>query len=333
VYNVNQPSGGSDPEDILTAKKRGPLSLRALDRCVTLEDFETMALLTPGTGIKTARAVKGDSPLEVEVYVATEGANPIPDGKWFDSLQNGFGTLGVVGRWLNGKKPVPTRLSILKPTVVNLFMEANVFVYPNLLRQTVEFDVDQALQVLFNRVTDDFGESVPLSAVIQAIENTRGVDYVNVTAFHRLPEMRYLKGNEESFESATLTISNMTTQMVREVYNIEWLNENTYLLRRADGSLVTSSDGQEGSYFVNVTNQIANFNDNPSNNQPSQEDQFSISIDTGLITPLNGDTWEFSVDNYLSNIEARAHEIIVAPVQSDGRLNRDQFSMIYQGGI
>lgn len=333
VYNVNQPSGGSDPEDLVTAKKRGPLSLRALDRCVTLEDFETMALQTPGVGVKTARAVKGDSPIEVEVYVAVQGSNPIPDGKWFDSLQNGFGTVGAIGRWLNQKKPVPTRLSILRPTAVNPFMEATVYVYPNLLRQTVEFDVDVALQVLFNRITDEFGETIPLSALIQSIENTRGVDYVNVSAFHRLPQMRLISGDEDAFDSASLIISNLNAQMTREVYTVEWLNENTYQLRRGDGNLVTTVNGNEATYEANTSYQVSNFNDNPSNNEPSQEDQFTFSITTGLTLPSNGSNWEFSVDNYLSNIETRPHEIIVAPVQSDGRLNRDQFRITYQGGI
>lgn len=333
VYNVNQPSGGSDPEDLVTAKKRGPLSLRALDRCVTLEDFETMALLTPGVGVKTARAVKGDSPIEVEVYVAVQGSNPIPDGRWFDSLQNGFGTVGAIGRWLNQKKPVPTRLSILRPTAVNPFMEATVYVYPNLLRQTVEFDVDVALQVLFNRITDEFGETIPLSALIQSIENTRGVDYVNVSAFHRLPQIRLISGDEDAFDSSSLVVTNMNAQMTREVYTVEWLNQNTYQLRRGDGNLVTTIIGEDATYTTNTSYQVSNFNDNPSNNEPGQEDQFTLSITTGLTLPSNGNTWEFSVDNYLSNIETRPHEIIVAPVQNDGRLNRDQFRITYQGGI
>jgi hypothetical protein len=145
VYNAYQPSGGADPESLATAKKNGPLSLRALDRCVTLEDFETMAKLTPSVGIRTARAVQGESPLEVVVYVATEGDNPIPSGKWYSELQNGYGDIGVVGRYLNGKKPVPTRLSIYAPTAVNPYFEATVYVHHNLRRDTVKADVDIAL--------------------------------------------------------------------------------------------------------------------------------------------------------------------------------------------
>lgn len=333
VYNVNQPSGGSDPEDINTAKKRGPLTLRALDRCITLEDFETMALLTPGRGIRTARAVQGDSPLEVEVYVASQGDNPIPDGRWYQSLQNGYGTIGAVGRWLNSKKPIPTRLSILKPTAVNPYVEATIHVYPNLLRQTVEFDVDQALQVLFNQITEDFGEDIPMSAVIQSIENTRGVDYVNLTAFHRIPRIRFIEGNEDAFDGAVFSITDMSSQMKRQTYHIIWLNNDSYQLQRVGGQRVSDQNGVVETYAAGASYLISSYNDNPEENEPSQEYQFNISVSTGLVTPGAGDMWEFSVDNYLGNIEASAHEIVVAPLQNDGRLNSSQFNLTYQGGI
>ena len=65
-----------------------------------------------------------------------------------------------MGRWLNQKKPVPTVLNVLAPTAINPYFEAVVYVYPNLLRQTVEFDVDLSLQALFNQITTDFGEGV-----------------------------------------------------------------------------------------------------------------------------------------------------------------------------
>lgn len=333
VYNVNQPTGGSDPESVLKAKKNGPKSLRALDRCVTLEDFETMAILTPGMGIRTARAVQGNSPIDVEVYVASEGDNPIPNGRWFSTIQSGWGTIGAVGRWLNEKKPVPTRLSILAPTAVNPYLEAAIYVYPNLLRQTIEFDVDLALQALFNEITSDFGEDVPLSAVIQAIENTRGVDYVNVTAFHRLPEMRYLYGNEDAFESATLSIDNMTNQMIREVYQIEWVNSVNFQLRLSSGELLKDNQSNILSFAKDISHIITFYNPNHLGNEPEQQVQFRINVTLGPVSPNQGDIWEFSVDNYIGNIETRAHEILVAPLQNDGRLNPSQFSLAYYGGI
>jgi len=334
VYNANQPSGGSDPEDIYTAKKKAPLSLRALDRCVTLNDFEIMSQRTPGLSIRTARATQGDSPLDVNIYVATEGDNPVPNGRWYDQLQNGWGAIGAVGRWLNQKKPVPTRIKVLAPTVVNPYLEAEVFVYPNLLRQTVEFDVDQTLQVLFNEITSEFGQDIPLSRIIQAIENTRGVDYVNVRSFHRLPSLRYLRGNENSFEGVSLSITNMSPQMTRGTYHIEWLNDASYQVRAVDrNELITDENGDTLLLISGVNGSIAFYNSRAIDTELRQENQFDLYLEVGGILPRAGDTWEFSVDNYLGNIETKDHEIVVSPIQSDGRLNTDQFKLTYLGGI
>jgi len=334
VFNISQPSGGADPESLATAKKNAPLSLRALDRCVTLEDFESMAKQTPGVGIRTARAVKGDSPLEVELYVATEGANPVPSGEWFPELQNGYGDIGAVGRFLNTKKPVPTRLSIYAPTAVNPFFQATVYVHHNLRSDTVKADVDIALQSLFNQITDDFGEGIPLSAILQTIENSRGVDYVNAEAFHRLPEMRWLQGNRDSFDGAGLTIDGLNEQTIRQKYQIEWLNQSTYHLRAIDKDiLVKDLNGVVNTFNEGAVSLVSFFNDNQLDTEPNQEEQFSIKIDAGTNTPALGDIWEFSVDDYLGNIESEPHEIVVSPIGNDGRLNSDQIVLTYEGGI
>ena len=76
-----------------------------------------------------------------------------------------------------------------------------------------------------------------------------------------------------------------------------------------------------------------NYNFNNSATDPAQEYQFRLSINTGPVSPNGGDIWEFSVDNYLGNIETREHEILVAPLQSDGRLNSTQISLNFFGGI
>ena len=333
VYNVSQPSGGSDPEDVSVAKKRAPLTLRALDRCVTLEDFEAMALKTPGKGVRSARAVQGRSPLEVEVYIATEGDNPIPDGRWYESIQNGWGTLGEVGRWLNQKKPVPTRISVLAPTTVNLYLEAAIHVFPNLLRQTVEFDVDIALQGLINKLTNEFDENIPLSQIIQVIENTRGVDFVNVTSLHRIPTLRWRAGNEDAFVGADITLFDINEEMVRKTYQVEWQSGTTYIVRVSNADLIKDDNGQVIVFGSGATTQVSYYNTNASSDQLREEKQFGLSISVGGVAPTIGDIWEFSTDNYLGNIETKPYEIIVSPLRNDGRLEPSQFNLTYVGGI
>jgi len=137
--------------------------------------------------------VQGESPLEVVVYVATEGDNPIPSGQWYSELQNGYGDIGAVGRYLNGKKPVPTRLSIYAPTAVNPYFEATVYVHHNLRRDTVKADVDIALQSLFNQITNDFGDGIP-HAIIPWINNS---NYADTMEFMKLTDAQVVFGHFE----------------------------------------------------------------------------------------------------------------------------------------
>ena len=335
VYNVRQPSGGSEPETLLEAKRKGPRSLRALDRCVTLDDFESMALLTPGGSIRAARALQGDSPIDVTVYVATQGQSPIPSGRWYPAIQAGSGLIGAVGRWLNEKKPAPTRLSVEAPTVVNPYLSAEVHVYPNLLRQTVAFDVDVALQVLFNSITDDFGEGVALSAISQAIENVRGVDYVNVNEFHRIPVARLISGDEDAFDGATFSIEGITEHVLRQTYTINWTSSNTFYLNGSSSGDIKTESGARQSFDANgTTQQVIFYYSNPVDTQAAQEVQFTINIDLHPNDqPSSGDVWEFSVDDYLGNLEAQAHEIVVATVTNSGTLDSSQINLTFVGGI
>jgi len=334
VYNVVQPSGGSDEEDVDTAKKQGPLTLRALDRCVTLGDFEAMALKVPGGGLRAAKAKRGKSPIEVDLYIATEGDSPIPSGRWYSDIQNGFGLIGAVGRWLNQKKPVPTILNVLPPTPIQPYFEAIIYLYDNVIRQNIVYEVDSSLQNLLFSTTEDFGDGLVLSAVIQAVENTRGVDYLDALAFYRIPALRYISGNENSLDDTLVTIDDFSEQTIRATYQIVWHNFQKFSLRR-DGAFVRNSDGINSVYDASAPNVIDLVNESRNlDNEPDVFEQFVLTITVGSIhLPNGGDVWEFSVDRYLDNIEAQDYEIVTAPLNDAGFLNETNFKLTFVGGI
>lgn len=333
VYNIAQPSGGKDPETITQAKKQGPLSLRALDRCVTLQDFETMAVQTPGGGIRTARASQGDTPLEVNVYVAAEGTNPIPSGRWYSSINSGYGLIGAVGRWLSQKKPVPTVLNVMAPTSINPYLRATIYVYDNVLVETARQSIESALKTLFQKVTDDFGEGVALSAVIQTIENTRGINYVDVHQFHRRPSARLLYGYEDAFDAATVNVYKQTTQIKADTYTVLWVTQNSYKLQGSSGSYIKTETGADQVFNTNEDVVASIYNSSPTEVEAKRLEQFTINITLGADLPQVGDLWAFSVDDYLGNIDAADYEIVVVPSTADGSLNTDLFNLTYVGGI
>ena len=332
VYNPNQPSGGTDPETVQEAKKNGPRSLRALDRCVTLDDYESMALLTPGGGVKAARAVTGESPLDVDLYISMGGTNPVPNGSWYPAIQAGFGVIGAVGRFINDKKPAPTRLSVFPPTVVNPYIQAIVYVHTNMLRQTVELQVDLALQVLFNTITDEFGEDVPLSSITQVIENTQGVNYVDITAFHRKPELKLVQGDKDTVEATTFTITD-NVKMKKQKYTLNWISSNSFNLTGDTLGAVKDASGNLAVFTDNAVQPVIYYNLSDSETA-SQDTHFSLNLVFAANPVVSaGDIWEFSVDNYLGNIETAPHEIVVAPVDSTGRITSTCANLTYTGGI
>ena len=84
---------------------------------------------------------------------------------------------------------------------------------------------------------------------MQSIENTRGVDYVDVVASHRLPNMRFISGNLDAFDGASLTINGLNAQTQKNKYLIEWLNASEYKLKVGE-FFVTDENGQERTYSV-----------------------------------------------------------------------------------
>jgi hypothetical protein len=68
-------AGGSDPQDAATALRFAPANLRVRDRCLTLRDFEDLALqASPHVAQARARLIGS----EVRVVVVMRGADPLP---------------------------------------------------------------------------------------------------------------------------------------------------------------------------------------------------------------------------------------------------------------
>lgn len=332
VYNISQPSGGTDRETLDHARKHGPLSLRAMDRCVTLEDFETMAINTPGGGIRSARAIRGRSAIDVDVYVASQGDNPVPSGFWFSDLNNGYGTIGAVGRFLNQKKPIPTRLNILAPTMVEIYVQANIYVYANVLRSTSREEVDLSLQRLFNTITDEFGEGLPLSAVHQAIENTRGVDYVDIIQMYKKPKMRLLNGNQDAFDTAIVSFFDFGRNITAQSYELLWLSVDTFKLKGSETGPILTSSGSEQIFSTTETSSIYIYPTDTTNN-PDQELQFKLNFVFNQDLPARGNIWTFSVSSYVGNINCEDHEILASPIGNNLRLNATNIDLNFLGGI
>ena len=333
VYNPLQPSGGSEPESINTARRQGPLSIRALDRAVTLEDFETLAKATPGGGISAARAASTRSPFEVIVYLAAEGANPVPTGRWYPELESGSGTIGAVGRNLLTKKAVPTILRVEPVTVVRPFIDGDVKVLSNILRDDAKREVEKNLAAFFVEEQQQFGRGIPFSRIDQLIENTRGVDSVELIALHRLPTTRFVRGVEAAFDAAVTVFSLFQPTMVFDNYRIEWQNGAIYQLRGELNGLIRVSTGSIRNLSAGVLEAVEHFSDSNDDLVAERVPQYTIQVQLGATLPQRGDVWIFGVDRYKGSLAIAPFDMVVATVDAFGGFDPSELQLRYAGGI
>lgn len=331
VTNPVQPSGGKNRESIAEAKVLGPQSVRTLDRAVTLEDYEYLAQAAPGAGIAFAKAEIGDTPLSVDVYVATAGDNPTPSGTWYPDIQNGTGSVGAVGRWLASKKLAGVLLRVKKPTLVRPFVGAKVHLYSNFQTSDVRNQVRKNLIQFFRDAASSFGNKIAYSDVIYCFEDTRGVKSVDLWSLHRKPEMRLKQGSESGFFDTTMSVTNLHRMMISQTFEVRWLNGSRFKLFFNKFGPITDSDGaqiifDEGSTYEIVIYQSGKYN-------APESPQFSLRIDTGVIKPRYGDTYVIDVDSYSDNMNCGPNEIIVPTVYGDGTLDPTEFNLTFGGGI
>ena len=334
VFNPVQPSGGKDPESIEEAKINGPLSLRALDRAITLQDFETLAVKTPGGGVRAARA-SAEDPYDVTVYISAEGQNPIPTGVWYPYLDTGTGLIGAVGRWLTTKKPVATSLNVRAPVPVTPVLRAQINCLPNILQTECVLLVKESLLALFSETSEVFGKGIPISRVTQVIENTRGVDFVNIIEFRRQPSLYLITGQPNQLISANVDISAFSVDVSYAKYTVHWVNRRQYTLSAEGYGPIRTSFGTNRPIIFDkdTAYSVYWYNSATTDQVPERTKQFDISISLGQIEPSAGARWGFTVDRYAGNMILEPGEIVVPPVGVSGLLNGNLIQIVGIGGI
>lgn len=320
VFNPVSPSGGKDPETIEEAKVNGPASLRALNRAVTLADFEVLAVQTPGGGVKIARAVSED-PYDVTVYIAAEGTNPQPSGVWLSRIEVGTGLLGSVGRFLSSKKPVATTLNVRGPNTVIPRISLSVRAHSNFHNSDVEGSIRTRLLELFKN-TASFGIGIPISRIIQLVENTRGVDFVNVIEFRRDPTLYYLRGNETSTIGANVVVSGTGDSTRSYRYEVQWINADQFKLLIKDYGYASSSfSGKPLIFNAGEITSVFTYPSSISKDSAERFKQFDLLITRGNVNPANGDVWGFANDAVVGSLVLSPEEILTPSLNSAGVLD------------
>lgn len=171
VDNSAAATGGADSESSDSIRVNAPLSLQALNRAVTLNDYANLAVNYP----QVAKAKATSSvPTSVNVYVAKAGA----------ATADSTLLAGVLG-YLNDRKPVSTTVTVLNATYVGIDVSVTVHVLPQYTQAGVQAGCSTAIAALFAFDNVIFGDLITPSDIHTVLNAVDGVAYIDITLLDR----------------------------------------------------------------------------------------------------------------------------------------------------
>lgn len=194
VINPLPASGGANRETRDQARKNVPLAIKALDRLVSVQDYQDFSSVYAGIG--KAHAVEISDGRQQLVHVTIAGAEDIPIDESSDLFRNLRSALHNFG-------DPQQAIQLAVRELMFITIEAAVAILPDYQWESVEPSVRETLLDAFSFERREIGQSVMLSEVIKVMQSVRGVAYVSVNAFGGVPEKRALNQQDiQTLQSA-----------------------------------------------------------------------------------------------------------------------------------
>lgn len=177
VINPLRASGGADREGRDQARRNVPLPLMALDRLVSVQDYEDFTRSFAGIGKASATRLSDGRRQLVHVTIA--GAEDIPIDKNSDLYRNLRQALHQFG-----DPHLPIQVAVRE--LMLLVITAKVRLLPDYQWESVEPKIRATMVDAFSFERCELGQDVLLSEVISKIQAVEGVAYVDVDVFDRV---------------------------------------------------------------------------------------------------------------------------------------------------
>jgi len=192
VTNPQAAAGGAETTDHI--RIHAPLSITAINRAVSLDDYAALVLNIPQIAKASAASTAYNA---VNIYIHPAG-NFVQDVPTLTNRINALAPLITNSNYtgyMDDKKMVQVSIAILPPQYnksgvlqtgyVPVDVTASVQVLPQYHQSAVQGACIAAIQNLLLFSVVDFGSRITLSSVYHAIMETEGVDYVNITVLCR----------------------------------------------------------------------------------------------------------------------------------------------------
>jgi hypothetical protein len=171
VTNLLPASGGASAESLTSIQVHAPASLKTLNRAVTADDLQTLAIQVPGVEWASAQEVTYQL---VNLFIAPFGGGA-PSTVLEAQVQN----------YVNPLVMANTTVTIMAPTYVPINVTANVVLFSNFGNTSTQTLVQTALATLLSLPNTGFGFRVSLGLVYETILSQLGVNYAIVTSLNR----------------------------------------------------------------------------------------------------------------------------------------------------
>jgi Baseplate J-like protein len=185
VSNPLPAIGGSAEETIAHASGRADQLITSVTRAVTLADYESLALRTPGTRVSRATAIANMHPsfpcfsapgiVTVVVLPFLPAGRPVPTP----------GFLRAITSYLRRRRVIGTRVEVVGPTYVSIAVRASVQSTKGIAKAALQQSIVNALNSFFDPLTGGpngtgwpFGRDVYRSEIMRIIGEVPGVDHV-----------------------------------------------------------------------------------------------------------------------------------------------------------
>ena len=183
VTNPKPATGGADKEGRDQARRNAPLGVMALDRLVSVQDYEDFARTFAGIGKASAGHLSDGHHQFVHLTVA--GADNIPIDTTSDLYQNLF-----IALQQQGDPALPLQLATCE--VMLLVISAQVRLQSDYAWESVAPKIRTTLLDAFGFDRRALGQPVFQSEVISVIQSVAGVQYVHMELMDAVDQKRIL---------------------------------------------------------------------------------------------------------------------------------------------
>lgn len=188
IQSVNNPldaTGGGNPETRDEIRDRAPLTIRTLDRIVSVRDFEDFTRTYPGIGKAQAISLWSAQTRVIHLTIAgSEGAPISTDSMLYQSLVQAIE---------QRRDPYQSPPIIASYERIEFDLEAMVLIDSRYLADQVKAIVESKLQDTFAFVDRSFGQNVTAAEIIALIQSISGVIAVDLEALYRVDRPKTLE--------------------------------------------------------------------------------------------------------------------------------------------